>query len=106
MSDRLAKLLKILSLEPNDVFTLYGIANEYAKRGQAGDAAKSIEFYDKCLAADPHYCYAYYHKAKVQADNDDTAAAAATLRAGIEVAKRTGDGKAQNEMLSLLDSIT
>lgn len=103
--DRLAKLLKILALEPGggDAFTLYGVANEYAK---TGDAAKAIEFYDKCLAADPHYCYAYYHKAKVQADNDDTAAAAATLRAGIEVAKRTADGKAQNEMLSLLDSIT
>jgi tetratricopeptide (TPR) repeat protein len=100
---RLDKLLKILALEPGDAFTLYGVAQEYAKLGQAD---RAISFYDQCLAADPNYCYAYYHKAKVQADNDDPTSAAATLRAGIEVAKKAGDGKAQNEMASLLDSIT
>ncbi len=102
---RLPQLLKLLAVEPGggDAFTLYGVAQEYAK---LGDAPKAIEFYDKCLLADPAYCYAYYHKAKVQSDHDDPAAAAATLRTGIEVAKRAGDGKALSEMTTFLDSLT
>src|SRR5438552_3153283 len=65
---RLDKLRKILAAEPTDAFTLYGVAQEYAK---AGDTASAVEFYNRCLAADPAYCYAYYHKAKCQADADD-----------------------------------
>jgi tetratricopeptide (TPR) repeat protein len=103
MSDRLAKLLKILAVEPTDAFTLYGVAQEYAK---AGDAPRAIEHYDRCLAADADYCYAYYHKAKTQADADDQAAAIATIKAGMETAKRLRDEKALSELSSLLDSLT
>ncbi|MFT3686319.1 MAG: hypothetical protein QM783_15600 [Phycisphaerales bacterium] len=63
MSDRLAKLEKLLALDPADTFVLYGIAQEH---GKAGDFAKAIEFYDRTLAADPAYCYAYFHKARAQ----------------------------------------
>jgi tetratricopeptide (TPR) repeat protein len=104
--DRLAKLLKILAVEPDDAFTLYGVAQEYTRRAQDGDAARAIEFYDKCLAADPMYCYAYYHKAKVQAEDGNAPGAIATIKSGLEVAKTSNDGKAQSELSSLLDSIT
>ena len=103
MSDRLAKLLKILSVEPGDAFTLYGVAQEYAK---AGDTAKAVDYFDRCLAADPAYSYAYYHKARAQADAGDTEAAIATLKAGQAAAKQTGDGKALSEIGALLDSLT
>ncbi len=100
---RLDKLLKILAAEPGDAFTLYGIAQEYSK---AGDAARAVEFYDRCLAANPAYCYAYYHKAKTQADAGDPNGATATLRSGLEVAKHAGDAKAAGEIAALLDSLT
>lgn len=103
MSDRLAKLLKILASEPNDAFTLYGLAQEYAK---SGDALKAVEFYDRCIAADPDYCYAYYHKARVQQDSGDERAAISTLKAGIKIATRVGDSKAISELSTLLDSLT
>jgi len=100
---RLDKLLMILAAEPGDAFTLYGIAQEYAKQG---DAANAVTYFDRCLTADPTYCYAYYHKAKAQADAGDVAAATATLRTGLDTAKRTGDAKAAGEMAALLDSLT
>ena len=103
MNDRLAKLLKILALEPTDAFTLYGVAQEYAK---IGDTASAVAHYDRCLAADPGYCYAYYHKAKTQVDSGDESAAIATLKLGIETAKRVNDGKALGELTALLDSLT
>ena len=56
-------LQRLLEKDPKDPFLLYGLAQEYAK---AGDVAKAVEYYDRCLAADPLYCYAYFHKARVQ----------------------------------------
>lgn len=104
MSPRLTQLLKILATEPNggDPFTLYGIAQEYAK---AGDVANAVTFYDRCLAADPAYCYAYYHKAKTLADHDRTPEAIAVLNTGIAAAKRVHDAKALGEMQGLLDTL-
>jgi tetratricopeptide (TPR) repeat protein len=102
---RLDKLLRILTAEPGDAFTLYGVAQEYAKRGSPGDPERAVEFYDKCLAADPGYCYAYYHKARVQADAGQTEAAVATLRLGIATARKAADGKALGELTALLDSL-
>jgi tetratricopeptide (TPR) repeat protein len=103
MSDRLTKLLKILVAEPDDAFTHYGVAQEYAK---LGDVPKAVEHFDRCLVTDPNYCYAYYHKAKTLADNDHTPEAIATLKSGIETAGRVNDGKALGELTSLLDSLT
>lgn len=99
----IAQLEKLLDLDPNDPFVLYGLAQEHAK---TGDLARAVGFYDRCLAADPNYCYAYYHKAKTLSDHDRTDDAVATLTAGIAVAKRAQDAKALSEMQTLLDSIT
>ncbi len=100
---RLAQLQKILASEPGDAFTLYGIAQEYAKQG---DVARAVEHYDRCIAADPDYCYAYYHKAKALADDGQEEQAITALKAGIGVAKRLNDGKALSELSALLDSLT
>ncbi|MFO0491713.1 MAG: tetratricopeptide repeat protein, partial [bacterium] len=58
MSERLAKLQKLLALDERDVFVLYGLAQEY---GKVGEYAQAVGFYDRALAVDPGYCYAYYH---------------------------------------------
>jgi tetratricopeptide (TPR) repeat protein len=99
----IAQLEKLLKLEPNDPFVLYGLAQEHAK---AGDVANAVMYYDRCLTADPNYCYAYYHKAKALADNGQTSEAVTTLDSGISIAKKVQDAKALSEMQGLLDSIT
>ena len=102
-ANRLDQLQKILALEPNDPFTLYGLAQEYAKQG---NVAQAVEHYDRCIIADPDYCYAYYHKAKTLADDGQEQQAIATLKSGIAVAKRLNDAKALSELSALLDSLT
>lgn len=101
-SPRLNKLLALLAAEPHDAFTLYGAAQEYAK---LGDAAAAVAHYDRCLAVDPGYCYAYYHKARTLADDGQEPAAIAALRAGIDAAQRAGDGKVLGELTTFLDSL-
>ena len=95
---RLAKLESLLAADPRDTFVLYGLAQEHAK---AADWARAVEFYDRTLAVDAAYCYAYFHKAKAQAALGDVAAARATVEAGLAAAQRAGDAKALNELASL-----
>lgn len=98
MSDRLAKLLKLLALDDQDTFVLYGIAQEHAKQG---DHAQAVTWFDKTLAIDPQYCYAYYHKARSQQAAGDLPAARQTVLAGVQAAHRAGDGKALAELSNL-----
>jgi len=98
VTERLAKLMKILAVDPADPFVLYGIAQEHAK---AGDHAAAVAFYDRTIAADPAYCYAYFHKARVQAAAGDLTGARATALAGVQAAHRAGDVKALNELTGL-----
>jgi tetratricopeptide (TPR) repeat protein len=97
------QLEKLLSLDPNDAFVLYGLAQEHAKRG---DAARAVEFYDRCLAADSKYCYAYFHKAKVLEAAGRKIEAIDTLRAGVAASRAAGDAKAQSEISGYLDELT
>ena len=103
MADRMAQLLKLLALEPNDAFVLYGLGQEHAKRGEH---AQACGYYDKCLAVDPAYCYAYYHKARSQQAEGDLAGAVGTLRSGLDAAKKAQDEKARSEIEGLIDMLT
>jgi len=103
MADRIQQLQALLQSEPDDPFCMYGLALEYAKLGQHEQA---VAWFDQTLAANPNYCYAYFHKAKSQADSGEPAAAVETLRTGLTRAKAIGDGKAASEIASLLDELT
>lgn len=98
----IADLEKLLAAEPGDPFVLYGLANEYAKQK---DTTRAVEFFDRCLTADPAYCYAYYHKARAlhAAGRKDEALAA--IGAGIAAAKSAKDSHALSELQSLRDEI-
>lgn len=98
MSERLAKLMKILQADPADAFVLYGVAQEHAK---AGNHAEAVVFYDKVLAVDPLYCYAYFHKSRSQQADGDLAGARQTALAGVQAAHKAGDSKALNELTGL-----
>jgi tetratricopeptide (TPR) repeat protein len=92
------QLRKLLEQEPADPFLLYAMAQELAR---LGDHAAALGWYDRCLAADPGYCYAYYHKARSQQSLGDVAGAAATVVKGKEAARRTGDGHALSELTTM-----
>lgn len=103
MSDRLSQLTKLLAADPSDAFVLYGLAVEHAKLGRVDE---SVSWFDRCLAIDPNYLYAYYHKAKVLSEHDRVKDAVGVLNAGIAAAKVARDAKALGELSALLDSIT
>ncbi len=102
MPARLEQLLQLHQADPKDPFCTYGIAMEYAKQGQLGQA---VDWLDKTLAIDARYCYAYYQKARLHAGQGSAAAAREVLGHGMEVAKRIGDDHAYNEMAELLSSL-
>ncbi len=97
-ADRLAKLTKLLTLDERDTFVLYALAQEHAK---LGDHATACGFFDRTLAVDPLYCYAYFHKARSQQAAGDLSGARVTVQSGIQAAHRASDGKALSELSSL-----
>jgi len=99
---RLAKLAKLHASDPEDTDILYMLAQEHAS---AGDHAAAIAWYDRCLARDPLYLYAYFHKARSLEAMERSADAAQVLRTGLEHARRKGDAKAVSELAAYLDQL-
>jgi tetratricopeptide (TPR) repeat protein len=97
------QLQKLLAADPNDPFLLYGMAQEHAKQGRHAEA---LAWYDRCLAADPKYAYAYFHKARSEEAMGNSDAAVATLRAGQAAARAAGDSHALSEISGYLDELT
>ena len=95
MSEKLPKLQAMLEKQPNDPFLLYGIAMEHKK---LKDHAQVIAFLDRCIAADPNYCYAYFQRGQICEITGDFEAARRSYNDGIAAAKRTGDAHAQSEL--------
>ena len=103
MTDRIAQLKELLDASPEDAFCLYALAMEYAASDRHEAA---IDHFDRAIASDEEFCYAYYHKAKVQKAMGDAQGALATLRKGMQQAQTTGDAKAVAEITTLLESMT
>ena len=99
----LEQLEKLLAVDPNDAFLLYGLAQEHAKQGSF---ERAVEFYDKCLSVDPVYCYAYYHKARALESLGRRDLAVSTLRTGFKQAQIVSDDHAAAEISTLLDELT
>lgn len=105
MSHRLDQLLKLHAADPNDPFCTYGIALEHAK---AESFEQALAWLDKTLKLDPHYCYAYYQKGKINSDMGNDEQARVVLREGISVASKLSHPDAQHavtEMTTLLESL-
>lgn len=96
----MSQLQKMLEKTPGDPFLLYGIAMEHKK---AGEDALAIEFFDKTLAIDPGYCYAYYQRGMVLEASGDEDGAKKCYRDGIEAAIKKGDAHARSELQTALD---
>ena len=102
MSDRLTQLEKLHAADPNDPFLTYGIALEHFK---LDDHNAAIEWLDRTLALDEHYCYAYFQKAKVLSDQGDDDEAKAVLDTGMKAAIEAGDDHARSEMMELMETL-
>ncbi|MCC6427588.1 MAG: tetratricopeptide repeat protein [Phycisphaerales bacterium] len=96
-------LQRLLLADPDDAFVLYGLAHEHAK---AGNHTEALAWYDRCLAIDPNYCYAYYHKARTLEALSRIPDAIATLKLGTQAANRTNDGHALSELQAFLTELT
>ncbi|MFG0330212.1 MAG: tetratricopeptide repeat protein [Phycisphaerales bacterium] len=101
-NDRMAKLEKMLEAEPDDTFCLYSLAQEHAKRD---DHDRAIEYYDRVLAIDENYLYAYFHKAKSLEAVDRMDDAKAELQRGVARARQAGDDKALGELGEYLTTL-
>lgn len=102
MSDRLQKLQQMLVREPNDLFLLYALAMEQKKLGAHTDALGCLA---RVLEIDPSYHVAHFQSAQVHELLGDLQSARSAYRAGIEAARRKGDGHAAQEMQAALSAI-
>lgn len=96
------QLRKLVLADPSDPFSHYALAQELAKAREFGAA---IESYEKCIAVDPLYCYAYYHGAvaHLSAGNED--GARAMLERGLAAAKKAEDAHALSELQALRETL-
>ncbi|MDF1808597.1 MAG: tetratricopeptide repeat protein [Phycisphaerales bacterium] len=99
----IAQLEKLLTIDPEDPFVHYGLAQELAK---SGELDRAIESYSKVIELDPNYCYAYYFKGQTLDQLGKQAEAKSIIAEGIEAAKQVQDGKALSELSTLLQSVT
>ena len=99
---RIEQLTRLLAADPTDTFVLYGLAQEHAKVGKHREA---VAWYDRCLAADPAYCYAYFHKARSLEALEEIPAAIETLKAGQIASSTAQDSKALSEISGYLDEL-
>jgi len=100
---RLEQLLKLIKLDPADPLGHYAVGLQYFQLERWNDA---IAAFEKTLVRDPHYTPAYYHKARAEIRAARREAAQATLAAGMECARSTGDAKTEREMRELLETIS
>ena len=103
MTERLDQLRKLYDADPTDPFVTYGMALEHAKVHKPNQA---LAWFDKTLDLDPHYCYAYYHKARILSEQGDDDSARTVLAKGMAAAASAGDDHARSEMAELLESLT
>lgn len=102
MHERLKQVLAFLEAAPEDAFSLYSVAYEYMR---AGDLPQAEAYFLRLRALHPGYTGLYYHLGQVQQQRGDTAAAEATLREGLVVARRAGDAHAGRELQRALDAL-
>lgn len=100
---RKEKLLNMIETDPKDPFLRFGLAMEYAKEG---DYAHALEQFDHALHLDPHYCVAYYHKAKTLAVTGDIPMARQVISDGLRAAQTAHDAHTERELTELLESLS
>jgi predicted Zn-dependent protease len=100
--DKIAMLSEILTLNPKDAFARYGLAMEYASRGEI---VTSLQEFDRLLTEHPDYTAGYFMAAQTLAKAGRNPEAVQRLTDGIASARRTGNQHALGEMQAMLDEL-
>ena len=100
--DKLAMLNEILSQNPADAFARYGLAMEYASRGETEN---SLAEFARLLMENPDYTAGYFMAAQTLAKAGRNGEAKSRLAEGIASAHRTGNAHAEREMQAMLDEL-
>ena len=96
--DKVAMLNEILAQNPTDAFARYGLAMEYASRGETD---VSLAEFAKLLEEHPDYTAGYFMAAQTMAKADRPDEAKIRLTQGIACARRTGNAHALSEMQAI-----
>ena len=100
--DRLSQLEDLLKEDPTDSFLQYGIALEYAKKGNVEEAISRIE---KLLSEKPGYLGAYYQLGQYYEVVKKDREAILIYEKGILLAKQLGNLKTMNELREALQQL-
>ena len=100
--DKIAMLNEILAQNPIDAFARYGLAMEYAGRGET---EASLAEFARLLNDHPDYTAGYFMAAQTLAKAERVPEAIAQLKDGIASARRTGNNHALSEMQGMLDEL-
>lgn len=102
MTDKAGMLKEILEQDPANAFARYGLAMEYAGRGET-DAAL-VEF-DRLLKDHPEYAAGYFMSAQALEKAGRGAEAKQRLTDGVACARKAGNEHAAREMQAMLDEL-
>ena len=97
--DRTPQLLQFLEDDPDDAFTRFALAQEYAKQGEADEA---LGYFEGLVEDQPEYVGTYYHLGKLYEELGRQDDALATYQHGIEVATEARDAHARAELQDAL----
>ena len=100
--DKVAMLNEILSNDPSNAFARYGLAMEFAGRGEVSTA---ISEFDRLLHDHPDYTAGYHMAAQTLANTGEAQRAINYLRLGLDCAQRTGNQHAFSEMQALMTDL-
>jgi predicted Zn-dependent protease len=100
--DKVAMLNEILAQNPKDAFARYGLAMEYAGRGETEMA---LTEFARLLQEHPDYTAGYFMAAQALAKAERIDEAKVQLAHGIASARRTGNQHALSEMQAMLDDL-
>ena len=96
---RLEILLEFMQADPKDSFARFGVAMEYARRGEND---KALENFRKLWELNPDYTAAYFQAGKLLAKVGNKDMARHVLSEGIQAATRSDDLHTKNEMEAAL----
>jgi len=97
--DRLPGMIKYVEAHPDDAFPRYGLAMEYAKRGEL---ATADEQFSELRRRHPEYLAAYFHHGMLLLRLERKADARRAWEEGIRLATAKGDTHAKSELEAVL----
>ncbi len=98
-TNRIDTLLRFLAADPEDAFTCFALAQEYARQG---DHARALQYYQSLRTSQPDYVGTYYHLGKLLERVGQQDAALDIYREGIAAATRVHDLHARAELQDAL----